>query len=360
MDEDLIDSIYEAAALPDLWPSVLDRINEIGEGYASFLFTANPEGVKWISSARGGYAGEYIAEGWPAKTDRAVRLVGARHAGFLGDLDVYTREEMDREPVFVEFMRPRGIGWGAATAISVPSGETLIFDIERLIETGPVSHETIQRLDGLRPHLCRAGFISARLALERAHAAAMALDLIGLPAAILGWNKRMLTANARLEAIMPAVVQDRQMRIVLTDNKADQLLAQALVRLDVPSDPGGVRSFPIPARENRPPFIAHLVPIRRAAHDVFCNASAILVLTPVVPANVPTAEVLQGLFDLTPAEARVARSVGELRSVESIAAAFGVSRETIRSQLKAVLAKTGTERQGDLAMLIAGSCFGSQ
>jgi DNA-binding CsgD family transcriptional regulator len=116
-----------------------------------------------------------------------------------------------------------------------------------------------------------------------------------------------------------------------------------------------VGSIPIAACEDRPPYIVHVVPVRRAANDVFYNASAVLVVTPVVPAQVATAEVLQGLFDLTPAEARVARSIAELQTIESIAATLGVSRETVRTQLKAVLSKTGTGRQGDLAALLAGS-----
>ena len=43
------------------------------------------------------------------------------------------------------------------------------------------------------------------------------------------------------------------------------------------------------------------------------------------------------------------------QTIESIAATLGVSRETVRTQLKAVLSKTGTGRQGDLAALLAGS-----
>jgi DNA-binding CsgD family transcriptional regulator len=357
LDEDLIDRIYEAAALPDLWPAVLDALNDVGEGYATFLFTATNHHMAWVGSRRGAYAHDYVAEGWPAKTDRAVRLVAARHAGFLGDLDVYTRDELDREPVFTEFLRPRGIGWGAATAIQVPNGDTLVFDVERRIETGPVDRQTVRRLDALRPHLARAGMISARLGLERVRAAAMALDLIGLPAAVLAGSMRMLAANPKLEAMMPHIVLDRRDRVALADGKADALLAEALARLAYTDDAGCVRSIPISASENGPPAIVHLVPIRRAAHEVFSNASAILVFTPIVPAEVPTADVLQGLFDLTPAEARVARSVAELQTIEAIAAALGVSRETVRTQLKAVLAKTGTRRQGDLAALLAGSRF---
>jgi len=43
--------------------------------------------------------------------------------------------------------------------------------------------------------------------------------------------------------------------------------------------------------------------------DIFTQATALLVVTPVDRAAVPTAEVLQGLFDLTPAEARGAGGI---------------------------------------------------
>ena len=360
MDEGLIDRIYEAAVVPDLWPSVLDKLNVVGDGYATFLFSITMQVERWVGSKLGGYGHDYVAEGWPARTDRPFRLVAARHAGFLGDLDVYTREEMDREPVFNEFLRPRGIGWGAATAIQVPNGDTLIFDVERRIETGPVDRETIGRLDALRPHLARAGLLSARLAFERARAAAMALDVIGLPAAVIGINGRLLAANPRLEKMMPEIVLDRHQRVALAEQNADALLADALARLALPGVDGGVRSFPIPACEEGPALIVHLVPIRRAALDVFSSASAILVITPVVPAEVPTAEVLQGLFDLTPAEARVAREVAGRQTIDTIAEALGVSRETVRSQLKSVFAKTGTSRQIDLAALLTGAQISGQ
>lgn len=357
MIELLIDRIYEAATLPELWPSVLDDVTRVGRGHFTAMFSLGNGNWHWLASEDGVRISEdYLAEGWPQRTDRMERLLSARHAGFVGDLDVYTREEMDNEPVFTEFHRPRGLGWGAATVIPVPSGDMLIVDVERRFETGPVEPETIQRLDILRPHLARAGLVSARLAFERARTTALTLELIGLPAAVLSHDLRLLSANPRLEAMMPTVVLDRRRRVALANPAADALLAAALMRLARPADTaGGVCSIPIPACEDRPPYIVHIVPIRRGAHDVFYSASAVLVVTPVVPAEVATADVLQGLFDLTPAEARIARCISERQTIESIAAAVGVSRETVRTQLKAVLAKTGTARQGDLAALLAGS-----
>src|SRR5262245_24470670 len=274
MDEKLVDRIYEAAVLPELWPSVLEDLNEIGEGYATFLFSFTDRLEKWISSARGGYAADYFAENWPTKTDRALRLFNARHAGFLGDLDVYTPEEMDREPVFTEFLRPRGIGWGAATAIEIPNGDSLVFDVERRIETGPVKRKTIGILDTFRPHLARAGLLSTRLAFERARAATVALELIGLPAAILARSHRILAANQSLEKMIPDVIRDRKDRVALMDLNADSLLAVALTKLSDANHSEMVRSLPIPAFEGRPPLILHVLPIRRSAQDVFANAAA--------------------------------------------------------------------------------------
>lgn len=352
----IVDRIYDAAILPELWPSVLAELNEIGGGGGALLFTLSHGQMRWVASPGFEHlVADYVAQGWPERTDRARRLFAARHAGFMGDLDVYDRAEWERAPVHTDFLRPIGLGWGAATAIPLPTGDSLVFDVERRFESGPVDAETLARLDALRPHLARAGLLSARLALERARAAALALDSIGLAAAVLGANHRLLAANGRLSALMPGMVQDRRERVTLTDGAADALLADALMRIGRIHDNGGVRSIPIAARGDEPPAIVHVLPVRRNAAEVFSGALALLVITPVVPGRVPTAEVLQGLFDLTPAEARVARAIAERRTVEAIAGMLGVSRETVRTQLKSVLAKTGMARQADLAALLAAT-----
>ncbi|WP_238297673.1 helix-turn-helix transcriptional regulator, partial [Methylobacterium soli] len=292
----------------------------------------------------------FLAGGWAQRNTRTPRVLEAQHAGFLLEEDVYSREEIAQDPIIQDFLRPRGLGWATATAFPMPTGDTLVFSIERRHADGPVPREAVAVLDGLRPHLGRAALLSARLQLERARAAVEALALLGLPAGIVTHNAKLQSANDLLQALMPRIVRDGRSRVAFSDPRADALLARALA--------GGAgrsaRSIPIPASGEDPATVAHLVPVRGAARDIFAGSAALLALTPVVPGQVPGAELLQGLFDLTAAEARVARGIAEGATIAGLARGQGVLEATVRSQVKAAFAKTGVSRQVDLARLLSG------
>ncbi len=355
MDE-LVDLIYEAAVVPEQWPVVLDRLARLADADAGILFTDGLQ--KWVASPGAhDIVRDFIAQGWPTRSRRTARLfdLGSRHPGFISDLDVFTPEEIEREPIYAEFLRPNGLGWGAGTIIAAPSGDVVAVDIERRHSRGPIERDIVRRLDGLRPHLARAALLASRLFLERVKSAAVALDLVGLAAAVLGPRGKPLAANARFEALSPQIVTERRERIAIVNLGADALLVEALAHIGPAGDGGGGRSIPVPATDAHPPLIFHLVPVRGAAHDVFDGAQTILMATPLRAGAAPAAELLQGLFDLTPAEARVARAIAQRRAIEAMAADFGVSRETVRTQVKAVLAKTGFSRQSDLAIALAGT-----
>lgn len=351
--ESLVDLIYEASVVPERWHEILEELNAIGEGGGALIFTRSGYRDYWLATELASKVHQIGVESGIANP-RIPRLFAAKHAGFITDQDVFTPEEIEREPYYTHFLRRQGFGWGTATAIEVPSGDVIAFNVERRYERGPVEPYVVEKLDRLRPHLARAALISARMMFERARSAAETLGLIGLPAVMLRMGGRPLTANRLFEDLMPDVAEEGRERLVLAEPAADVLFAEALQRIGRFGDPGGVRSIPVPAREGRPPAIVHLVPVRGAANDVFSGAASVLIVTPVERKKVPGAEVLQGLFDLTPAEARVARGIAEGRTLEAIALAAGVSQETVRSQLKAALGKTGMNRQAELAVLLSG------
>ena len=69
--------------------------------------------------------------------------------------------------------------------------------------------------------------------------------------------------------------------------------------------------------------------------------------------HAPPATLLRDLFGLTPAEARLALELAHGASPRDAANRLGVTWNTTRTQLKAVLAKTGTNRQAALVRLLA-------
>jgi DNA-binding CsgD family transcriptional regulator len=86
--------------------------------------------------------------------------------------------------------------------------------------------------------------------------------------------------------------------------------------------------------------------------DIFVRCAAALVLTPVTLPQAPPVELVQSLFDLTPAEARVARGLASGKTVEDIATDGGTSANTIRTHVRGVLEKTGCNRQTDIVALL--------
>ncbi|HZY68033.1 MAG TPA: helix-turn-helix transcriptional regulator, partial [Devosia sp.] len=295
----------------------------------------------------------YFQRGYQFRDERTKRLFAFDHSGFVQDLDVFTPEEWDADPIRREFWAPEGLGWGVATHLPMPTGESIIVHAEREAVRGPVERPYIDELDRLRPHLARATLMTSRLAFERASGAVDALGMMGLPAAVLDSAGRLFVANPGFNDLVPSVFLDRNTGVELAEPFPATLFRNALDALGTERT-GTPLSLPLPSRHGQSPLILHLVPVRGLAHDVFSRASVVLLVTPVVVSEVPTAEVIQGLFDLTPAEARVARSLGRGSTVAEIASRNGIAQPTVRNQIREIFAKTGVNRQADLVGLLRG------
>jgi len=150
---------------------------------------------------------------------------------------------------------------------------------------------------------------------------------------------------------MPAATRDARGLPRLVDAAANRQLEDTVAR--VCANRGPVRSVPVRGHAGKAPKVISVIPIS-GAQDGFAGLGAVLVVNTAEPRSAPSLEILKSLFDLSPAEARVAHGIAARKTVEAIAARSGVSRETVRCQLKAVLAKTGTKRQVELAALLLG------
>jgi DNA-binding CsgD family transcriptional regulator len=356
LNQELVFEIEEAAVLSEKWPVVLHRLAGEVDAQAGLLFAASP-----FASLNGAYSPRYadMARDYFA-TDhkgyvnpRIAASLERRHAGFLADTEILPLDVLEQDYLAVRFQRPAGIGRTSGTILTTPSGDTLVFDIGRDLGRAAFTRTEMRRLDRYRPHLARAALLASRLGLERARAATDGMRLIGLPAAALSDNGRVLMANDLFAGLAPAVASRAFDRLALADRSTDQLLHDSLETI-APGAAPLPRSIPLRAAAEQPAMILHLVPIRRGAHDIF-SAAALLVVTTVGKAPGPSGELLAGLFDLTPAEARLARALVEGRTLDAIAAEAGVSLGTVRGHLKQVLSKTATHRQAELVSLLSSA-----
>jgi DNA-binding CsgD family transcriptional regulator len=354
MDSQLIDRIYESCFAPETWPDVLEEIGLIAGTTGASLIVSKDDVLHWVASPEPRERAErFVKEGWLRRGQIIAKLFALRIPGFLIDVEFFTPEELDREPIYQEVWRPQGVGWGMATAIPIPTGENATFILSRRMEHGPFERAAADRLDELRPHLARSVLISARLQLERARVAGETLAALGVPALVFDETGKVLTANLLIEALTGFVHWRAFDRVSLKDKGADRLLRDAVASIGSESNPE-VRSFPARDAEAEVTMVAHVIPIRLSARDIFVRCFAALVFTPMTRPQAPAVELVQSLFDLTPAEARVARSLASGKTIATIATEGGVSPETVRTHVRRVLAKTGCERQAEIVALLTG------
>ncbi len=349
----ILDQIYEAAFLPQTWYAILDHMAlRTGAQGTSLVNTSAPD-TKWLASdALDDMKRKMIDEGWYRYNTRTDKLLTIEHRGFIDESDYFTEEDYNTLPIYTGMMQPLGYGFGASTFIETPSGDKIIVAVEKKRATGPVERSAIAYLDALRPHLARAAMMSSRLEFERIAAAVEALKMTGLPSAVLHRDGRVLACNDLLETLSP------QIRIAARDvmnfqyGPANRRLADAIEAARGLGSLAGC-SFPLPQADRTPPAVVHLVPFKGNACDIFVSAAFFLIVTSIDRSRVPNAETLQGLFDLTPTEARVARFLAGGTDIAGAASEMAVSKETVRSHVKSILSKSGMTRQTDFVAAVA-------
>ncbi|MDI1266051.1 MAG: LuxR C-terminal-related transcriptional regulator [bacterium] len=353
MNAELIDRIYECSFVPDLWPGVLDDLAQLTDSRGGLLFSARDRVLKWTASDNlNDIFRSYVEDGWFGRCPRRVCLFGKSMPEFFVENDFWTPDQLDQNPIYRDFFRPRGLGWSAGTGLQMPTGDHIVFSIEREHSRGPIERERVEALNELRSHLARSAFVAARLGLQRAKGASDTLTAMGLPALLLNREGMVIESGSGIEELGAYVQWRARNRVVLTDSAANDMLIEALGALDSHRELA-VQSFPLRDQDNRAAMVVHLIPVRRSAHDIFSGSYALLVLTPVAAPSAPPVELMRSLFDLTPSEARVARALASGETLEEIAASGSVAISTVRSQLRQVLEKTGCSRQAEVVSLLA-------
>lgn len=359
MFDALIDQIYEAAFVPELWPDVLDDLVAASDSASAavliFRQREAPPIYRTTAVTRESLDRFVSTDLW-RRSGRAAALfnplLAERIAQFLYVADYMTAEQLKTCSV-EQSLRDRGLGEQLQTAIPMPSGEIVGFTFEKWVGEGRHSSAQIAAMNGLRPHLARAGLIAARLGLERAEAATSALQALGLPAAVLTSAGRVLAVNDMVEAQKGPLLPMAFGGVRIADARADGLFQAAVASINQPEAQAVVRSIPLRPTPERSAAVIHVLPLRRSAYDIFSGADILVVVSEMaMQGNIPPTRLLSALFDLTPSEARLAALLAAGRTLARAAAEMEIGFASARTYLARIFAKTGTNQQSQLIALL--------
>jgi DNA-binding CsgD family transcriptional regulator len=359
-----IDAFHEAAAIPELWPGALAAISEAAGCMASTLLPLRAGELQLVSSPSiRGFLDDFEAGGWLTINPymrRGLQLTRGGWHGLITSEDMLTAEEKRHDVYVNEVEIPAGIGPKAGIfLISRQPERALPITIERPLGTDPFSRAELRKLNLLMASIDGAARLAMKVGFGVAQRFADSLGGIGRYVGLVDGAGRLLHMPPSFERYLGDAFQVARGRIGARDRDADRRLQAAIFQAITAGPAEARQAAPVLLpRANGARLVVHVVPIVRAAQDVFMLARAAIILTD--PSERPGEDlaVLRARYGLSAAEIRLAARIGRGESLAAIAEAEGIVLETARSRLKMVFAKTGTHRQAELAALVVHAAHG--
>lgn len=354
-----IETVYEAAVQPGLWRQALHELALASDALGAQMLHHRPTGaaLHTVSEGLDEVSAAFFREGWHIDNPRELRA-RQRRMGLqevITDATLFTPEELDREPWQTEFLDRFGLRWFSSfNAILFDEVSPVILTLERPRSSDPFSAHEVEQLGGIVAHVQRACRLSLAVADAAAGGMLESLDRLGRGALLLDDLGRVVRLNASAAGQLGAGLGLSAGRLRADTRDADRRLQALLANVTAAE---AARGGPAPdglsiPRDARRPLVVTAAPLVNSARDLFQQARAIVLLRDLDRRAEPDSALLRATFELTAAEARLAQAVAGGRRPDAAAGLLGIGRETARSHLKMVFAKTGTRSQSELAVLL--------
>lgn len=272
--------------------------------------------------------------------------------GFRIDQDDYSREQLDRDPFYQDFLRPLGLFWHANARLDYEPGEELAISFKRALRTGPYEAGDAQVLNVILSDVKAAARIAHRVLDAEASGVARLLHNRGDAVFELDtWGRVRRVHGFGDDTRQPLRILGG--RLVAAHGISRARLDAAVAAATQPPQRTALVALRNAAGE---PYYLQIVPVRGLARDVFHATAAVSVLvarTPRLSRVSIDRFITHDLFGLTEREVEVAALLAEGLSLVEIAGVLRIQPGTVRNHLKSVFEKTGTSRQGELVALLA-------
>lgn len=352
--------IHEAAASPERWTDALAALTRLCETSKASILDVDAEGrlvgiaqVGHDPAAQKEYAEHYFA------VDPTAALANSQPPGkAIAIYERFPAAERARSEYF-QFAERADLGDVLGLSTRQEGGGMSIIGLQRPVRAPAFDAQAKRLFELIAPHIQTAKNVHARVAeaLAARDALAAGLDRLVDATFLLDDAQRICFMNRQAERLLAADARLRSAGGKLAFGPSRlQSAFQAAVR-DAAGKSARSRLLMLPA--NGVPGAEIAVCALAEHHPLAGRGQAPRVLV-VISAPRQDAEAIAArmrqLYGLTPAEGRLVGLLALGKTVEEIALETRVRESTLRSQLKTIRVKTGTNRQADVVRLaLAGA-----
>lgn len=240
--------------------------------------------------------------------------------------------------------------------------------VQRDAKTGPFSHEDAGYIARFVPHIQRANQLGhlIRSSEIRSVTAEQALESLAVGVVLLDENECVVHANHKGDSLLQneTGLAHGNGRARAPNARDSTELHQKLAsvrdraRTCLGAAPETVMLAPAPGEAQLLVFICPVPDDNSFFQGPWPRVTTAMFISNLEDAGLLNREVLMTLYGLTASEARLACALARGRELAELGPEWRVSRETLRTHLKRVLAKTGTNRQAELVRLLTGQPWG--
>ena len=351
--------IYDAAFDEQLWVPVMNRMADAVGGGATALIRKN------LATGQGRGLFGRIDEtqftdyfGRFARSNPLADAIAPLAAGsFLIDWQVIQKPALMRSEYYNDFLLRRDIHGVLGLMVWRQGPEAAIINLTRPPAQGEFLPEHAHLLAPFMPHLRRAVRLAEQLPTWHGQSAGFDAALAAWRAAVLVLDGRgqLLYANAAADRILSAQDGFRVSHGVLgaDDPETNGRLA-GQIRVAAQARAAAGSSMSVPRASGRRPYAVDIAPCRPSRTGLFPSpARVVLTIADLDTRAGPSVETLRSLFGLTLAQASVAAMLVRGYNLREIALALRISVFTVRRHLADVLAKTETNSQVALVVLLS-------
>jgi DNA-binding CsgD family transcriptional regulator len=361
----LIGDIYNAALNNSLWIDVLGKAAKFVGGQGGGLLWRNTVNRSADAIHTFGLTSHYVElyVKHYGKLDPTITPMFLCEVGEVASTtDLVPYDELVESRFYREWAQPQG--WVDSVQALLDKSMTSFAHVSflRNKESGMVDEATRERMRQIVPHMRRAVLIGTLIDRKGAEAATFgdALDGLGAGLFFVDANGRIVHANASGSAMLVegTLLRAAGDKLMPSDASAEQALYEIFSMAESGDAAAGARGIAVPllARDGGR-YVAHVLPLtsgpRRQAGIAYASVAAVFVQKATLDVPSPQ-EVIARLYKLTRMELRVLLAIVQIGGVPEVAEAMGIAESTVKTHLRRLFAKTGSDRQADLVKLVAG------